>query len=440
MNISKNQIDDLNLKITVEISHSDYEEALHKRLNEYKRKADIRGFRRGMAPLSLIQRLYGEQALYETVNSTLSKALDDFVETEGLAATMVGEPLPAEEQPQISWKAGDDFTFIFDIAHTSEVNFTVSKEDKITFYEIEVEADAVAAEKARMLEQYGSMQEGEAAGEKDYIIADIANDSHKAEGVYVSVANVAEVARSMFIGLKAGQSVQVNVNEAFENETDRASMLKLDKAKLAEMDPMFTFTVVNVKTFVPAESNQETWDKMFGKDVVKSEEQFDDMVKANVAAQYTRESNYRFGIDARKYFVEKANLQVPEAFMKRWIVYANEGKFTSEQVDAEFPSFIEDFRWQQARTAIMKQFDLKVTEADIREAAENYVRYQYAMYGMANVPDELVKGAAGNVMNDENQRRQLREQCADNKALAAVHENVTAKAKKIKLAKFRELK
>ena len=305
MNISKNQIDDLNLKLTVEISNSDYEEALHKRLNDYRRKADIRGFRRGMAPLSLIQRLYGEQALYETVNSTLSKALDDFVETEGLAATMVGEPLPAEEQPQVSWKAGENFTFIFDIAHTSEVNFTVSKEDKITYYEIEVEADAIAAEKARMLEQYGSMQEGEAAGEKDYIVADIEGSGHKAEGVYVSVANVAEVARSMFVGLKAGQSVKVNVNEAFENETDRASMLKLDKAKLAEMDPMFTFTVVNVKTFVPATSEQATWDKMFGEGVVTTEEQFEDMVKANLTSQYARESNYRFGIDAKEAIMKK---------------------------------------------------------------------------------------------------------------------------------------
>ena len=200
MNISKKEIDALNLKLTVEISASDYQEALHKRLNEYRRKADIRGFRRGMAPASLIQRLYGEQALYETVNHTLSKALDDFVETEGLAATMVGEPLPAEEQPQVSWKDGEDFTFIFDIAHTSEVNFTVSKDDKITYYDIEVEEAALAAEKARMLEQYGSMEEGELSGEKDYVICDIANEGHKAEGVYVSISNVSEACRERFIG------------------------------------------------------------------------------------------------------------------------------------------------------------------------------------------------------------------------------------------------
>ena len=440
MNISKKEVDALNLKLTVEITASDYQEALHKRLNEYRRKADIRGFRRGMAPASLIQRLYGEQALYETVNHTLSKALDDFVETEGLAATMVGEPLPAEEQPQVSWKDGEDFTFVFDIAHTSEVNFTVGKDDTITYYNIEVEADALAAEKARMLEQFGSMEEGEAAGEKDYLICDIEGENHKAEGVYVSVANVSEIARGMFMGLKAGESVKVNINEAFENETDRAAMLKLDKAKLADMDPMFTFTVVNVKTFVPAKSEQATWDKMFGEGNIKSEEEFDKKVEENLKAEYTREANYRFGIDARAYFVKKAGLQVPEAFMKRWIVYANEGKFTSEQVDAEFPSFIEDFRWQQARTVIMKQFDLHVTEEDIRQAAENYVRYQYAMYGMPNVPDELLKGSASNILADENQRRNLREQCADNKALEAVHANVTAKSKKIKLAKFRELK
>ena len=440
MNVSKNQIDDLNLKLTVEISNSDYEEPLRKRLNEYRKKADIRGFRRGMAPLSLIQRLYGEQALYDCVNKTLGQALDDFVETEGLAATMVGEPLPAEEQPQVSWKAGEDFTFIFDIARTSEVNFTVGKDDKITYYDIEIEDKAVEAEKERLLEQFGSMEEGEKSGEKDYIIADIANEAHKAEGVYVSVSNVSEACRKKFIGLKAGKTIKVNVNEAFENETDRAAMLKLDKAKLAEIDPNFEFTVVNVKTFVAAKNEQATWDKMFGEGKVKSEEEFLEKVKENLKAEYIREANYRFGQDARAYFVKKADLQIPEAFMKRWIVYANDGKFTPEQVDAEFPSFIEDFRWQQAREAIMKQFDLKVTEDDLREAAENYVRYQYAMYGMPNVPDDLVKGSAGNVLADDNQRRNLREQCADNKALAAVHENVTAKPKKIKLDKFRELK
>ena len=264
MNVSKIQPDALNYQVTIEIAAADYAEPLHKRLNEYKRKADIKGFRRGMAPLSLIQRLYGDQALYESVNGLVSEQLDQFINAEKIR--VVGEPLPSEDQPQLSWKAGEDFTFKFDLAQTPEINFTVGKDDKIPYYEINITAAEKKTQKEQLLQQYGSLQEGTKAGEQDYIVADIANEGHKAEGVYVSISHVAEAARGAFIGKKAGDKFQLNVNEAFENETDRAAMLKVEKDQLATLDPMFTFTVVNVKTFKAAEENQETYDKIFGKD------------------------------------------------------------------------------------------------------------------------------------------------------------------------------
>ena len=438
MNIVKNQIDALNYQVTFEIAADDYADAFKKRLSEYRRRADIKGFRKGMAPLSLIQRLYGDQALYETVNNTLSDQLNNFIRDEKIR--VVGEPLPSDDQPQLDWKPGNDFTFKFDIAQTPELVFEVGKEDKIPYYEINVTADAKKAMKAQMLQQYGSLQEGEKVGENDYIIADIANEGHSAEGVYVSVSNIAEAARSLFIGKKAGDKVTVNVNEAFENETDRASMLKVDKNRLAELDPMFTVTIVNVKTFVAAEENQETYDKMFGEGTVTTPEQFEEKVVERIKAGHTQDANYRFGNDVRKYYMDKAAVELPEAFLKRWLVHANDGKYTAEQVEKEFPAFAEDFKWQLIRGYMMQKFGLKVEEQDLREAAESYVAYQYAMYGMGNVPEDMIKSSARNVLEDENQRRRLEEQVEDNKTIARIREEVTVQTKKISEEKFRELK
>ena len=438
MNISKIQKDALNWQLTIEMAAADYQEALRKRLNEYKRKADIKGFRRGMAPLSLIQRLYGDEALYQSVNGLVSEQLNQFITDEKIR--VVGEPMPSEDQPQLNWKAGEDFTFKFDIAQTPELTFSVGKDDKIPYYEINITAADKKAQKEQLLQQYGSLQEGEKAGAADYVIADIANDQHKAEGVYVSIASVAEEARGAFIGRKAGDKFTLDVNAAFTNETDRAAMLKLDKAALAGIDPMFEFTVVNVKTFVAAEENQETYNKIFGEGVVTTPEQFEEKITERIKAGHEQEANYRFGADVRKYFVEKAGLELPEAFLKRWLVYANEGKYSAEDVEKEFPSFLEDFKWQLVRGYLMQKFDLKVTREDIQAAAESYVAYQYAMYGMAGVPQNLIQSSAENMLQDENQYRRLEEQCEDNKAIARVREEVTLQTKKISQEKFRELK
>jgi trigger factor len=217
-------------------------------------------------------------------------------------------------------------------------------------------------------------------------------------------------------------------------------MLKVDKAKLATLDPVFTFTIVNVKTFKPAENNQETWNQMFGEGTVTSEEQFLEKVVDQIRANHTQQANQRFANDVRKYFVDKAKIELPEAFLKRWLVYANDGKYTPEEVEKEFPAFVEDFKWQLTRGYLMQKLGLKVEKEDIQQAAESYVAYQYAMYGMGNVPQDLIKSSARNVLEDENQVRRLEEQVEDNKTISTLRNKVTLQTKKISEDKFRALK
>ena len=179
---------------------------------------------------------------------------------------------------------------------------------------------------------------------------------------------------------------------------------------------------------------------MFGEGVVKSAEEFEAKIVERIESNHRQEADYRFSKDARDYFLKNADIALPEAFLKRWLAYVNEGKFTPEQIDADFDAFLADFRWQLVRGYIMQKFDLKVEEKDMQEAAESYAAYQYAMYGMGNVPQDILKNAANSILADERQSRQIEEQVEDNKTMTAIREHVTLQHKKISEDKFRELK
>lgn len=330
MKVLQNNIDALNLELTVEIEASDYAEILRKKLAECRRKADFKGFRKGMVPASMIQRVYGEQCLVESVNQAISKALDEHIKENGL--NLLGEPLNSEKQPELEWKAGNDFTFVFDAALSPKVEFEVEKSDTVPSYTVSVAAK--------------------------------------------------------------------------------------DKASMAE----------SLKKYYEEKKEE------------KSDEDIDKEVSERLSGQLKNEAEWRLNKDIRDFFVQKAGLTLPEAFLKRWLVAANGGKVTEEDVEKDFPAFAEDFKWQLVRGFLMKKFELKVEEADIREAAEAYVTYQYAMYGIGNVPKEMVDEAVVNVLHDRKQVEHLAEQVEDRKVIEKLKETITLKPTKITSAKFRELK
>lgn len=437
MNIVKNQIDELNIQLTVTVAHDDYAEAEKKELQRCKRTAEFKGFRKGMVPMSLIERVYGERVLGEVVNKVLSDAINNFVKENNIK--MVGEALPSEDQPEIEWKSGNDFTFKFDIATTSEVNFELSKDDKVKVYEIKVSAEAKKEMKDNLLRQFGSLTDAEQAGEDDFVIVDFAQEGKTVEGSYVGMKNVEGEAKSKFLGAKVGDQFDVNVNEAFTNESDRAYMLKVKKEELASLAPEFHVTVKEVKTFAPAEENQETYDKIFGENQVHNAEEFDKAVTARLEENYKQESDYKLSKDLREYLVKKADIKLPEEFLKRWLFNINDGKFSKEEIEKEAPAFFEDFRWQMVRGYIMQKFDLKIEEKDVHEAAQAYVAYQYASYGMGNVPEAILKDSVARVLQDENTSRRIVENVEATKVIEAVKGAVTLKAEKVSVEDFRTL-
>ena len=330
MNVTQTKTDELNLKLTLEIAAEDYAAEYKKRFQDCKRKADFKGFRKGMVPASLIERVYGGQILAESVNETIYKGLTDYITEQKL--NVLGEPLSAEDQPEVEWKNGNDFTFLFDVALSPEVKFEVEKSDEVAHYTV-------------------------------------------------------------------------------------GPVTKTDKAPMIE----------NLKKFYEEKKEE------------KSEEDIDKEVTERLKEEYRQEADWRLTKDIRDYFVKKADLKLPEAFLKRWLLQANEGKVTAEEVEKEFPGFAEDYKWQMVRGYLMEKFGFKVEQKDLTDAAESYVRYQYAMYGLPDVPAEILTDAVNNMLGDRKQVERLYEQVEDRKVIEKLKEEITIKATKITTAKFREL-
>ncbi len=434
MKLEQNRIDDLNLELTLTVGAEDYADNRKKKLNDYRKKAEFKGFRKGMVPMSLVEKMYGQSALVDSVNDVISSELNKFINDNNLR--VLGEPLPSENQPETEWVAGNEFTFKFDIAENPEISFELSKDDQVTYYTITVTEAAKNEMKDNLLRQYGSLEEGETAKEEDFIIVDFEQGETKVEGTYVALRNVAEAARKSFVGVKAGDVLDVNVNEAFENETDRASMLKVSKDELANLDPMFKMTVKNVKTFVNAPLTEETFEKIFG---VKTEAEFDAKIEERIRAEYSQEADFRFSKDAKAYLLEKANVTIAENFLKRWVYVVNDGKFTMEDIEKDWALFIVDYKWQMVRNYLMNKYEVKIEEADLLASAKGFAAYQFAMYGMNNVPEEQLEAFAKNILSQEEQGRRILDQVENEKTFAAVREVVTLKKKKISVEKFREL-
>ena len=434
MKIEQNRIDDLNLELNLTVSKEDYADNKKKRLSEYRKKAEFKGFRKGMVPMSLVEKMYGQNALVDSVNDVIAEALNNFIKENNLK--VIGEPLPSEDTPHNVWEDGNDFNFKFDLAQNSEVSFELSAADEVPYYTITVTEAAKKEMKENILKQYGSLEEGKKAKADDFLIVDFEQGDLKVEGTYVAIRSIAEEVKASFVGVKAGDVLDVNVNEAFVNETDRAAMLKVSKDELAGLEPVFKMTVKNVKTFVNAPLTEETFEKAFG---VKTEAEFDAKIEERIRAEYAQEADYRFNKDARNFLVEKANVTVAEKFLKRWIYVINEGKFTMEDIEKEWDLFIADYKWQMVRSFLMEKYNVKVEEADLLASAKGFAAYQFAMYGMNNVPEEQLEAFAKNILSQEEQGRRILDQVENEKTVAAVREVVTLKKKKISVEKFREL-
>jgi trigger factor len=440
MNIVRENIDALNAVLTVKIEKTDYEEKVASTLKDYRRKAQVPGFRPGMVPMGMVQKMYGKSILVDEVFKQMSDALNKYIAENQLRT--LGEPLPNENTKPIDFDTQTEFEFSYDLALAPEVNLSIDKSIKIPYYTISVTDEEKQKRMEGYLRYYGKMVNVNQIGIDDIATVDVTQSKeggHTAENAMLSLKVIPEAKQKKLLGLSVGASLELDVRKLLTNDADCAAFLKVTKEQLLTLDPVFTITVKEVKRMEPAEINQELFDKVYGEGTITSETEFRAKIEAEIRTQLADESDYRFLIDTRKKLVDKTKLALPEAFLKRWLLMTSDGKMSEEQVEKEFPRFAEDLRWQLVKGHLLKQQSLEVKEEDMLDFAKKMALQQFAMYGLSNMPDEHLVSFARNILERPEERKRTAERAAENKVLDYIKSAATLEQKEITGEAFNKL-
>ncbi|MEZ5072832.1 MAG: trigger factor [Bacteroidales bacterium] len=446
MNISKEQQDKLNAVLTVKIEKSDYEEKVDKVLRDYRRQARVDGFRPGKVPMGMIRKMYRTPVLVDEVNKLVSESLFEYMRENDIR--ILGEPLPSQQEQHIDFEKDEEFVMKFDLGLAPEVSLDVTAKDKIPYYTIKVDKKQVDEYKDSLLGRFGEFIPVEKAGKDELIKGDLVKtdkegkevkDALRVEHVSMSLDMMKDDDQKvLFSGAKAGDEVVFDVKKAYPNETEVASLLRIDKKEVAMLEGTFKCVIAEIMKFEKGKPGKELFEKIYGEEEVKTEEEFEQRIKEEIAENYERESEYRFGIDVRDVLIKKAKLDLPVEFLKRWMVEANEN-ITREQVEADFDKYEDDFRWQLIKEYLLKKQEIKVEEPEILEAAKNVARNQYAQYGISNVPDDYLENFAREMLSKPDEARRIYDQKAEEKLLEYIKSEAKLDDKEISSEKFRKL-
>ncbi|MFP4555860.1 MAG: trigger factor [Bacteroidales bacterium] len=447
MNVTHEKTDALNALLTIQVDQKDYEPKVEQSLKDMRKKAVIKGFRPGKAPASLINKMYKKSAILEEVNKLVSENIFSYIKEQEL--NILGEPLPSEKQEPIDWDNQKDFTFNFDLAMAPEFEIKLSKRDKVPYYSIKVDDKMRESYIESILGRHGEYQPAEIADQDSLLKATLTelnqDESPKENGVSVedgmiSVSLVAdEEQKAKFNGAKVGDVFVVDVTKAFPNETDRAALLKVDKEELPKLEPLFQATITEVKHYVKAEVNQELFDKLFGEGTVTTEEEFHEKIDEGIKQSLKGETENRLYMDVRDKLINKFKIELPGEFLIRWLTAMNEGKFTKEQVEKEYPLFEKDLKWQLIRDKIANEQDFKVEEEELKAMAKGYIANQMMQYGMGQLPEEFIDKYATDLIAKDEERRKLAERVIENKVMDWLKETIKLDEKEIEFEKFKEL-
>lgn len=448
MNITFECADKINGKITASIVKADYEEQVKKTLKNYQKKANVPGFRPGKVPFGMIEKQYGTAIKVEEINKVLGEKVDAYIRENNIQ--MLGNPLPADKQQEgMDFEKDDDFTFVFDVAVAPEFKIDLTGRDKVPFYEIKIDDELINQQIDVYTSRTGQHVKVKQYKDGDMLKGDLReleNGDTKEDGITLDSSVMMpkymkdEEQKKLFDGCKPGDIITFNPFKAYGgNEVEIASFLKIDKEKAAEMKSDFTYQVTEVTRYEKAALNQELFDNVYGKDVVKSEEEFRNKIAEDLKAQMIADSDYRFIIDLRKHCEKKVGkLEYPDELMKKIMLRNNPDK-DEKFVEDNYEGSIKELTWHLIREKLVEAKEIKIENDDIKAAAIEATRAQFAQYGMNNVPQELVEKYAEESMKKAEMINNLVDRSIDRKLTDVFKAVVKLDVKEVTLKEFNKL-
>lgn len=447
MTVTRANIDELNAVLKVKVEKADYAEKVENVLRDYRRKANIKGFRPGMVPIGMIKKMYGTAVKVDEINKTINESVHKYLHDEKIE--ILGDPMPREEeQNKLDFENSEEFDFAFELGLTPSFDLGITPKTKVPFYEIVIDDKMKSDYISNYTRRYGEFRMAESTEDKDILKGKVeaidADGNLVPEGPANDFATLAvdiikdEDIKKSFIGSKVNDTVDFDIKKAFPNDNEVAGLLKIKKEEAEPVSGNFRFTISEVTRFHPAELNTELYDKIYGEGVIATEEDFNKKIEDEIGASLKVEGDYKLMVDLKKVTTESTEFQLPEDFLKRWLLHVNENT-TAEQIEKEFDSFKSDLKWQLIKNKVAKENDLKISEEELQKEAQAITRQQFRQYGLYYATDEQVANYAAETLKREEDARRIAEKIIEDKVIGILKEKVKLENKSVTVEEFNKL-
>ena len=437
MNITREQRDGGVSILKIVVNEADYGQAVENQLRDYKRKANVPGFRPGMVPMGIVKKMYGKHVVDEQSYHLASTSAFEYLKKENI--DYVGDIIPSEEQGAFDFENNTEFEFVFEFGEAPKINLDLTEKDKLVYSKIKVDKKMQSEYRTNYLRRYGRLVEVDKVANDEALNVTLDNGDIRIEEAYVGLISMTEEERKEWKNKKVGYKTKVNINELYKKPEQRAAVLSVKEAELEGINPEFELEITKIRRFADPELNEEFFKMAFPAGNVTSEEELDKFFAEEIERELKRETDFMFVNVVRNFIVEKANLQMPEEFLKRWLYVINEGKFSREEIEKDFEAFIKMFTWNYLQKHIVTEANLSVSPEEAKAEAMSFAQMQFAQYGMPSAPADMLENFAKQIMDNKEQLQKIYEKLFEEKVVEYVRGKVKVTEKAISADDFAKL-
>jgi len=450
MEVSQEKVDDLNAIINITLDSADYKNQVEQVLKDYRKRANMPGFRPGMVPMGMVKKMYGKSAIAEEVNKILQEKLNAHISENQLE--VLGNPLPREtDEVEFDAVKYPTMYFTYDVGLAPAFEVKLTGKEKFDYYTIDVDKDLIGKYTNDLARRYGSVSEADTAADNDMLngeFVELDNEGNPAENGIKSTSTISiefvedEQVKKSLVGTKKGDVLTLDPETVSKGHEDMGKMLQVDHDKVHQLihdKVKFQFTVNQVYAIQPAEMNQELYDKLFGEGVVDSQEAFEAKIKSQLEGMFVKDSDQLLLRHIQDSLLDKHKLELPDPFLKRWLKAANEQPLTDEQIEEEYEQYAKSLRWQLIESKLVKAHEIEVSGDDMREHTKQLMMQQFAQYGQADIDESIVDDSVNRVLQNQEEARKIYEQLQNQKLLGMFKDTLKLKTKAVNFDEFVKL-
>jgi len=426
--------------IKIKLNEADYQSKVDEKIKDYSKKANINGFRPGKVPTGVVKKMYGKSILVEEINHIVGHALQDYIRDNEVK--ILGEPIPNQQQIEtVDWDNQSDFEFEYNVGLVEDFTVDLSKKVKVKSYTIEVDEKIVEESLDNVRDQFGQMTNPETSEEGDVLYGTFAQENGDiSHDTTLDLADLLKKDLKKFVGKKKDDVIKTDLNKLIKDDAARAALIGKTADEITDLDGAFTFTVKNVNRKEKAEINQELFDKTFGPDVVKSEEEFKAKISETIGQNYSRETDQWLNKTIQDELIKKTGINLPDEFLKEWLKLTGEGKVTDVELEKEYHLYADQLRWNLISGEVAKINEIKPEHEEIQEATRNMINAQFAGSGMGQFADQM-DSFVENYLQGENGQNYMKmaEQVQQSKVIDFIKEKIDIKEEKVDVEKFKKI-